>query len=213
MKRLEKILELKNYLSGLYPQTGVFLHADTDFHFLIAVILSAQAMDRVVNAVVPGLFAAYPDIPSLAEAPYEDVLAKIRKVGLGPSKAKNIIALAKVLHEQYGDEIPLQREELETLPGIGHKTSGVFLAERHGAKYIPVDTHIERITKRLRIVQLSSSPSEIEAILEKYYPYDDCIEFHRQMILFGRNVCLASSSRKCETCPLRFCMDRKKEKD
>jgi endonuclease-3 len=83
MKRAEKILELKNYLSGLYPQTGVFLHADTDFHFLIAVILSAQAMDRVVNAVVPGLFAAYPDIPSLAEAPYEDVLAKIRKNNTG----------------------------------------------------------------------------------------------------------------------------------
>lgn len=213
MKREEKILELKNYLSTLYPSTEVFLHAGNDFQFLVSVILSAQAMDRVVNSVTPSLFKAYPDIPSMAEASYEDVLSKIRRVGLGPSKAKNVIALAKVLHGSYGDKIPLERSVLESLPGIGHKTSGVFLAERHGARYIPVDTHIERITKRLGIVPLSSSPDRIETVLEKYYPGEDAINFHRQMILFGRNVCLASSARKCGTCPLAFCKDRKKDRD
>lgn len=213
MTRKEKIGELAEFLEKTYPEVPVFLKAKDDFFFLAAVILSAQAQDKVVNKVLPPLEERYKDIRGLASASYPEVLSLIRIVGLGPSKAKNIIALAQVLHDQYHDEIPLDRSELEKLPGIGHKTSGVFLGERHHGLYIPVDTHIERITKRLKIVPSSYKPEQIEEILEKNYKGKEPMKFHRQMILFGRNICLASAQRHCDQCPFMFCKDRMAAQD
>jgi len=209
MKRQEKIDELREYLSSLYPTTKVFLEGKEDYQFLIAVILSAQSQDKNVNKVTPILFNKYPSLEALAKADLNDVVSIIRIVGLGNSKAKNIIALSQVLIDKYQGLIPSSREELETLPGVGHKTAGVFLAERRGEEFIPVDTHIMRISSRLGITKKNESPDKVEEVLENGFKGESMINFHRQMIFFGRNICLASTKRKCEECPFSFCKDRK----
>lgn len=208
MTKDQKEKELVEFLSALYPQTEVFLHSTSEWTFLIAVILSAQAQDKVVNQVTPVLFRKYPDLKSLSEAGYDDVLSIIARVGLGPSKAKNIIALARILINDYKGQVPHDREELIKLPGVGWKTAGVFLGEIDGASVIPVDTHIKRISVRLGLANGKDEPDKIEKILEKHFPGKDMMNFHRQMILFGRNICLASEKRRCDTCPLEFCNKR-----
>lgn len=210
MTRQERVSSLQSYLDVLYPHTECFLHSNSEFSFLVAVILSAQAQDKVVNQVTPILFQAYPDVQAMAKAKPEDVLVLIKRVGLGPSKAKNIVALAQDLNNKYQGQIPHERPVLETLPGVGHKTAGVFLGEIDQAEVIPVDTHINRICLRLGICRQKDTPAEIEKTLEKYSKPSDKMNFHRQMILFGRNICLANSKRLCEHCPLKFCLDRKK---
>jgi endonuclease-3 len=211
MKKEEKIAALSSYLHELYPLTKVFLNGEEDYQFLIAVILSAQAQDKVVNQVTPVLFSRYRSLEELSKAEENDVLSIIRRVGLGPSKAHNIVSLAKELTSHYDCQLPNAREDLEKLPGVGHKTAGVFLGERKGGKYIPVDTHIKRICTRLGICREEDSADEVEKILERFYLKDDKMNFHREMILFGRNICLANGKRHCEKCPLAFCKDRKKE--
>lgn len=211
MNRKEKVASLSLFLTSLYPETECFLHSSSEYGFLIAVILSAQARDKVVNQITPLLFKAYPSLQDLADANEKDILKIIKPVGLGPSKAHNILLLAKILVQDYQGKVPHEREVLQTLPGVGHKTAGVFLGERDDAPFIPVDTHVSRIAKRLRIVPLKAEPDEIEAILEANYQGGNKMNFHRQMILFGRNLCLASDKRLCEQCPLSFCQERLKD--
>lgn len=208
MTTKQKIVEIKSFLDKLYPTTETFLKASNDFQFLVCVILSAQAQDKVVNKVTPKLFEKYISIKDLSLANYEDVLKIIYLVGLGPSKAKNIINLAKKLVLDYQCKVPYDLKELETLPGVGHKTATVFLAEKNNGKYIPVDTHIFRICTRLGIVKKDSTPLKLQSVLEKNYTGVDYINFHRQLILFGRNICLANKKRKCQLCPFSFCKDR-----
>jgi endonuclease-3 len=211
MTKKEKEKALEDFLYSLYPQTETFLKADCEYRFLIAVILSAQAQDRVVNQVTPVLFKKYRTLDDLAAAQEKDVLSIIRSVGLGPSKAKNIVALAKTLKCDYRSQVPHDREVLKTLPGVGHKTAGVFLGEIDHCQVIPVDTHISRIACRLGLAEEGSEPGKIEAILEKNFQGTDMMNFHREMILFGRNICLASAKRKCCLCPLSFCRQRLKD--
>jgi len=205
----EKISEIKSYLDKIYPHTEVFLHSTSDWTFLIAVILSSQAQDKVVNRVTPILFKKYPNLQALSQANYDDILNIIKIVGLGPSKSKNIIALSKILVSKYNSKLPHELKTLESLPGVGHKTATVFLAEIDNKPYIPVDTHISRISQRLGIVKKDTTAIKIQEILEKNFQGHDYINFHRQLILFGRNICLASNKRKCEICPFKFCKDRK----
>lgn len=208
MTKKEKILELKQNLDILYPSTKVFLNSDNEFEFLVAVILSSQAQDKVVNQVTPILFNKYKTIEDYLNADYYEMLNIIKRVGLGPSKTKNIINLSKELILNYKGEVPHDLSKLKTLPGVGQKTASVFLGEIDNKEYIPVDTHILRICKRLNIVTEKTDANKAQLILEKNYPYKDCINFHRQMILFGRNICLASNLRKCEQCKMSCCKSR-----
>ncbi len=210
MTKKEKVLSLKSYVSSLYPKTEAFLLGKEDYQFLIAVILSAQSTDKNVNKVTPVLFDRYKTLKELSEADENEVLGIIRPVGLGKTKSHNIVELCKTLIDKYKGEIPNSRKELESLPGVGHKTAGVFLAERRKEEYIPVDTHISRISYRLGLCKKDEDPSKIEDILEKNYLGEDMINFHRQLILFGRNICLANNKRRCDLCSLNFCKERKK---
>lgn len=210
MNKKEKIIILKQHLDKLYPVTKVFLNSSSEFEFLVAVILSSQAQDKVVNKVTPILFSKYKTISDYKNADYFQMLDIIKVVGLGPSKARHIIELATVLNTQFQDKIPHDINKLKQLPGVGQKTASVFLSEIDNENYIPVDTHILRICKRLTIVSKNATPSQTQLVLEKNYPYQDHINFHRQMILFGRNICISSSKRKCEECPFSFCKDRLK---
>ncbi len=208
MTKKEKIIELKTFLNKLYPTTKVFLNSSNEFEFLVSVILSSQAQDKVVNKITPVLFNKYKTIEDYSKANYDEMLDIIKQVGLGPSKTKNIINLSKKLILDYQGKIPHEISKLKTLPGVGQKTASVFLGEIDNKEYIPVDTHILRICKRLNIVSDKYDANKTQVVLEKNYPYKDCINFHRQMILFGRNICLASNLRKCDQCELTCCKSR-----
>jgi len=209
MTRAEKVKRLEQYLSEIYPKTECFLDGQKDYEFLIAVLLSAQATDKSVNAVTPILFSKYKDLQSLAGADPKDIYSVIKSVGLGSSKSKNIVNLAQKLIADYDGHVPNLRGELEKLPGVGHKTAAVFLAEKRGGKFIPVDTHIKRVTRRLGISSMNDSADKIEEKLEKSYDGNNHINFHRQIILFGRNICMANNKRRCDLCKLYFCKARK----
>lgn len=205
----EKTMEAMSRMYEMFPDAVGELHSESPFQLLIAVILSAQATDVSVNKATPALFAAYPTPEALAQAPIEEFIAKIRTIGLYRNKAKNIKACAQMLLDNYGGVVPNSREELIKLPGVGRKTANVVLGDAFGVPAIAVDTHVERITKRLRICKLSASVTEVEATLMRKIPKDLWVKSHHTLIFFGRYHCTARAP-KCEICPLLdMCQDGK----
>lgn len=154
----------------MFPDAHGELISKNPFELLIAVILSAQATDVSVNKVTPTLFAAYPTPEALAAAPVEEIIEKIRTIGLYRNKAKNIKACASQLIERFNGQVPRTREELVSLPGVGRKTANVVLGDAFGIPAIAVDTHVERVTKRLRICRLDANVLEVEQTLMKKVP-------------------------------------------
>lgn len=185
----------------MFPDAVGELHSDSPFQLLIAVILSAQATDVSVNKATPALFKAYPTPEALAQAPIEDIIEKIKMIGLYRNKAKNIKACAQMLLDNYDGVVPNSREELIKLPGVGRKTANVVLGDAFGVPAIAVDTHVERVTKRLRICKLNASVTEVEATLMRKIPKDLWVKSHHTLIFFGRYHCTARSP-KCEICSL-----------
>ena len=197
----EKTMEALSRMYDMFPDAVGELHSDSPFHLLIAVILSAQATDVSVNKATPALFKAYPTPEALAQAPIEDIIEKIKMIGLYRNKAKNIKACAQMLLDNYDGVVPNSREELIKLPGVGRKTANVVLGDAFGVPAIAVDTHVERVTKRLRICKLNASVTEVEATLMRKIPKDLWVKSHHTLIFFGRYHCTARSP-KCEICPL-----------
>jgi endonuclease-3 len=209
MLNKEKTMEALSRMYEMFPEAIGELHSDSPFQLLIAVILSAQATDVSVNKATPALFAAYPTPEALAQAPMDDIVAKIRTIGLYRNKAKNIKACAQMLLDNYGGIVPASREELVKLPGVGRKTANVVLGDAFGVPAIAVDTHVERVTKRLRICKLNASVTEVEATLMREIPKELWVKSHHTLIFFGRYHCTARSP-KCEICPLLdMCQDGK----
>ncbi len=167
----------------------------------MAVILSAQTTDIKVNKVTEILFDKYPDLTSLSNASFDDVEEIIRPLGLSNSKAGYVIDTCKILIEKYDSKVPLNREELMSLPGVGYKTSGVVLAELYNYPYIPVDTHVKRVSQRIGLVPEGTDPDKTEKILEEGFEGKAGIDIHRQLILLGRNICSAKKPL-CDECPL-----------
>lgn len=197
----EKTMEALSRMYDMFPDALGELHSDSPFQLLIAVILSAQATDVSVNKATPALFKAYPTPEALAQAPIEDIIEKIKMIGLYRNKAKNIKACAQMLLDNYDGVVPNSREELIKLPGVGRKTANVVLGDAFGVPAIAVDTHVERVTKRLRICKLSASVTEVEATLMRKIPKELWVKSHHTLIFFGRYHCTARSP-KCEICPL-----------
>ena len=197
----EKTMEALSRMYDMFPDAVGELHSDSPFQLLIAVILSAQATDVSVNKATPALFKAYPTPEALAQAPIEDIIEKIKMIGLYRNKAKNIKACAQMLLDKYDGVVPNSREELIKLPGVGRKTANVVLGDAFGVPAIAVDTHVERVTKRLRICKLNASVTEVEATLMRKIPKDLWVKSHHTLIFFGRYHCTARSP-KCEICPL-----------
>ncbi|MGL9728271.1 endonuclease III [Enterococcus sp. DIV0756] len=205
----EKTMEALSRMYDMFPDAVGELHSESPFQLLIAVILSAQATDVSVNKATPALFEAYPTPEALAQAPIEDIITKIKMIGLYRNKAKNIKACAKMLLDNYGGVVPASREELVKLPGVGRKTANVVLGDAFGVPAIAVDTHVERVTKRLRICKLNASVTEVEATLMRKIPKELWVKSHHTLIFFGRYHCTARSP-KCEICPLLdMCQDGK----
>ena len=189
----QKTMEALETMYEMFPEAHGELKHNNPFELLIAVILSAQATDVSVNKATPDLFASFPTPDALADASIDEIILKIKTIGLYRNKAKNIKSCAQQLIERFDGQVPTTREELMSLPGVGRKTANVVLGDAFGIPAIAVDTHVERVSKRLRICKLDASVMEVEETL----------------IFFGRYHCTARNP-KCEVCPLlSICQDGK----
>jgi endonuclease-3 len=190
-------------LKALYPAVSELDHKNP-FQMLIATILSAQTTDKSVNAVTPKLFARYPDAAALAHADPSEVEAIIKPTGFYHVKAKTIIAASAALVERFHGEVPRRIEDLVTLPGVGRKTANVVLGVAFGLPGFAVDTHVKRLTRRLRLTK-STDPVKIEADVTKLLPPEEWTGFSLRLILHGRRICVARVPR-CPECVLNdFC--------
>ena len=190
MKRKEKAERIQSMLEELYPETPVPLDHETPFQLLIAVLMSAQTTDLKVNQVTPELFKHGPTPQKMARLEVSQIQSMIREVGLAPTKAKNIRRLSALLLERHQGEIPNTFEELEALPGVGHKTAGVVLAQAFGIPAFPVDTHIHRLAARWGLSN-GKNVDQTEKDLKAVFPKNAWNALHLQIIFFGREYCPA----------------------
>ena len=191
---------IKGYLDRLIPDARCELNYSKDYELLLATMLSAQTTDKKVNLVTEILFEKYPTIESLANADIEEIKKIIRPIGTYNKKAKNIISIAKNL-ESIGC-VPNDRQFLESLDGVGRKTTNVVLSNIHNVPLIAVDTHVSRVSKRLGLAKEGDTPDEIEIKLNKKFAKKDLLKLHHQLVLFGRYYCKAQSP-ECESCELK----------
>ena len=187
-------------LNEQYPETPVPLDHSDPFTLLIAVLLSAQCTDKKVNEVTPSLFAAGPDPAAMASLAEEEILGYIRQLGLARTKAKNVRRLAEILVREHAGEGPRSFQALEALPGVGHKTASVVMAQAFGVPAFPVDTHIHRLAQRWGLSE-GNSVSRTETDLKRLFPKKEWNRLHLQIIFYGREFCTA---RGCDgrVCPL-----------
>lgn len=203
MTKRAKAEELKIFLDDRFGNVPYFLNHSDDWQFLIAVILSAQATDNSVNAVTPLLFEKYPSLDDLSRADEKEVIEIIKPVGLSKAKAGYIKKTAGILMNELNGLIPKDRKKLMTLPGVGYKTSGVVLGELYGFPYLPVDTHVERVSKWLGLVDNDMKSKAIEEELERLFKGYDLINTHKQLILLGRTI-LKAKNPKWELLPFAW---------
>lgn len=200
MKRADKAERIAKQLERLYPLPPIPLAHGDAFQLLCAVLLSAQCTDDRVNLVTPGLFALCGDPQSMARTPVARILSKIRSCGLAPSKAKNLRGMAERLVSEYGGQVPESFEALESLPGVGHKTASVVMAQAFGHPAFPVDTHIHRLAARWGL----SSGKNVEVTerdLKRVFPEESWNRLHLQIIYFGREHCPARG-HDLSACPI-----------
>jgi endonuclease-3 len=190
MNRRDKADRIGEILDGLYPEPPIPLVHQDPYTLLVSVMLSAQTTDKKVNEVTPALFAEASDPESMAALPVDRVLSFIRTVGLAPTKARNLKAMAELLIERHGGEVPDDIDALEALPGVGHKTASVVMCQAFGRPAFPVDTHIHRLAARWGLSD-GKNVVKTEADLKKVFPIDTWIRRHLQIIYFGREHCPA----------------------
>ena len=202
MTNKEKENLIKDYFNKILNNTKCELIYSKPYELVICVMLSAQVTDNAVNKITPILFNKYPTLKDLSLARYEDVYSIIKPLGLASSKAKNVILIAKDLLTKFNGEVPSSREELMSLSGVGRKTANVVLLELYNEPVMAVDTHVERVSKRLGISKIDSSVLEVEKDLNKFFLKEDLPKLHHQFIHFGRKLCKAKNPL-CEQCELK----------
>ncbi len=200
MKRSEKAERIAVMLEDLYPETPVPLDHENPFQLLVAVLMSAQTTDLKVNEVTPALFAKAPTAKEMAQLPVEIILEDIRQVGLAPTKAKNIRRMSELLMERHNGEVPASFEALEDLPGVGHKTASVVMAQSFGVPAFPVDTHIHRLAARWGLSN-GKNVEQTEKDLKAIFPKELWNKLHLQIIFFGREYCPARNHDLTQ-CPI-----------
>ena len=200
MKRAEKAIRIKGMLDEMYPETPVPLDHRNPFELLIAVLMSAQTTDLKVNEVTPALFEAGPTPAAMAALDVDVIQSLIRYVGLAPTKAKNIKRLSEMLLEHHNGQVPATFEALEALPGVGHKTAGVVMAQAFGVPAFPIDTHIHRLAARWGLSN-GTNVERTERDLKAVFPRESWNDLHLQIIFFGREHCPARW-HDLSTCPI-----------
>lgn len=210
MKRQEKAERIQAILDELYPRPPIPLDHGDPFTLLVAVLLSAQTTDARVNLCTPALFAGAPTPAAMAKLAVEDILEPIKTCGLAPTKAKNLKKLAELVVERHGGEVPRSFEELEALPGVGHKTASVVMAQAFGVPAFPVDTHIHRLAARWALSD-GKSVEKTEADLKRLFARERWNDAHLQIIYFGREHCPAQH-HDLDACPICSWAASKKRK-
>ncbi|MCU5375619.1 endonuclease III [Bacillus cereus] len=197
-------------MADMYPEAHCELIHDNPFELVIAVALSAQCTDALVNKVTKNLFQKYKTPEDYLSVSIEELQQDIRSIGLYRNKAKNIQKLCRMLLDDYDGKVPEDRDELTKLPGVGRKTANVVVSVAYGIPAIAVDTHVERVSKRLAICRWKDSVLEVEKTLMKKIPMDEWSVTHHRMIFFGRYHCKAQRPQ-CEECRLlEVCREGKK---
>lgn len=187
-------------LAEVYPSAHCALIHQTPFQLLIATMLSAQCTDECVNRVTTSLFSRYPGPEDFLGLSEEELAGLIRECGLNRTKAKNILAVCRTLIAEYEGQVPSSLTALTSLPGVGRKTAGVVLANAYGAPYLPVDTHVFRVARRLGLAT-GRTAEKVTDELEALVPPERQLSAHHQLIAHGRLVCTARRPR-CAACPL-----------
>ncbi len=216
MKRQDKADKIADMLKQLYPDPPIPLDHSDAYTLLVAVLLSAQCTDERVNKVTPGLFALADNPHDMATLDVSTIQGAIKSCGLAPTKAKNISKLSTILVDEYQGEVPDTLKQLEALPGVGHKTASVVMAQWFGEPSFPVDTHIHRLATRWGLTS-GKNVQQTEKDLKKVFPKQDWNDLHLQIIYFGREYCPARG-HDLTTCPIcswaatkkRIAMEQKK---
>nr|WP_314633845.1 endonuclease III [uncultured Porphyromonas sp.] len=218
MTRKERYEVVLAWFEEHMPVAETELHYSTPFELLVAVILSAQCTDKRVNMITPRLFKQYPTAEIMARAEVEDIFELIRSVSYPNSKAKYLVSMAKMLVEQFGGEVPEEREQLMKLPGVGRKTANVIAAVVYHRPTMAVDTHVFRVANRIGLTTNAKTPLETELTLIKYIPEALIPKAHHWLILHGRYICVARKPH-CWECGLApYCryfaaQERKKKRE
>ena len=205
--QVRKVLDI---VADMFPDAHCELNHSNPFELTIAVLLSAQCTDETVNKVTADLFRKYRTPEDYLAVPIEQLENDIKRIGLYRNKAKHIRSLCRLLLDEYGGEIPSAHEELVKLPGVGRKTANVVVSNAFGVPAIAVDTHVERVSKRLGIAGWDDSVLEVEKKLMQKVPREEWTLTHHRLIFLGRYHCKAQQP-KCEACPLlELCKEGKK---
>jgi endonuclease-3 len=201
MTRQERAAHVSRELARLYPETPIPLDHTDAFTLLVAVVLSAQCTDKKVNEVTPALFRRAGTPAKLAALSPAEVLGFIRPLGLAPQKSKALVGLSRLILERHGGEVPRTFEALEELPGVGHKTASVVMAQAFGVPAFPVDTHIHRLARRWRL-SAGKSVEQVERDLKRAFPEPEWNRLHLRIIFYGREHCTARGcdGRTCGIC-------------
>ncbi|MDY5874924.1 MAG: endonuclease III [Bacilli bacterium] len=198
-----------DYLDEMFPNPKPELIFHSDYELLLAVMLSAQTTDKRVNTVTAVMFNKYPNLEKLMDAEIKDLENIVHPLGSFRKKAQYTKEIAKIIVEEYNGVVPTNKDILTTLPGIGRKTANVFLSEFYGYPAIAVDTHVERVSKRLKMAYLKDDVYKVEKKLERKFPKEEWSKRHLQLVLFGRYHCKAIKPN-CSNCKLKdICRDYK----
>ncbi|HEX7064134.1 MAG TPA: endonuclease III [Bacillales bacterium] len=201
MLNQKQIRYVLDTIGEMFPDAHCELNHSNPFDLAVAVILSAQCTDSLVNKVTKELFQKYKTPEDYLDVPIEELEQDIRSIGLYRNKAKNIRKMSRTVIEEHGGQLPEERDELVKLAGVGRKTANVITSVAFGNPAIAVDTHVERVSKRLAICRWKDSVLEVERTLMRKVPKEEWAETHHRLIFFGRYHCKAQAPQ-CEICPL-----------
>lgn len=202
MTKKELALEVIERLKKEYPDADCTLEYDQAWKLLVSVRLAAQCTDARVNVVVEKLYEKYPDVAALAAAAPEEIEEYVRPCGLGKSKARDISACMRILHEQYEDKVPATFEELLKLPGVGRKSANLIMGDVFGKPAIVTDTHCIRLSNRIGLVDNMKEPKKVEMALWKIIPPEEGNDLCHRLVNHGRDVCTARTKPYCDRCCL-----------
>ncbi len=203
MTKEKLALEIIERLKQEYPQADCTLDYNEAWKLLVSVRLAAQCTDARVNVIVEELYQVYPDVKSLAEAPVEEIEKIVRPCGLGRSKARDISACMKILHEQYEGKVPEDFDALLKLPGVGRKSANLIMGDVFHKPAIVTDTHCIRLVNRMGLVDNIKEPKKVEMALWKLIPPQEGSDFCHRLVYHGRDVCTARTKPYCDRCCIK----------
>ena len=203
MTKKQRTLAIIDLLKDEYPDADCTLDYDDAWKLLVSVRLAAQCTDARVNVVVQELYKKYPTSKALSEAPVEDIERIVKPCGLGHSKARDISACMKMLHEEYGGNVPDDFDELLKLPGVGRKSANLIMGDVFGKPAIVTDTHCIRLVNRFGLVDGVKEPKKVEMALWKIIPLGEGSDFCHRLVYHGRAVCTARTKPYCDRCCLK----------